>query len=673
MNRADNGHLQYLPFVDGLRAVAVLAVIFYHAGLGIGGGYVGVDVFFVISGYLITGLILKELDAGKFHITEFWERRVRRILPALAVVVAASLAAGWCLFFPQDFKELGRSVLALAAFVSNVYFYFGEGYFAPGAEVKPLLHTWSLAVEEQFYLLFPFLLLAVWRNSRRRLIPLLLILGAVSFGLSIDFSYAHPRANFYLLPSRAWELLTGGLLAALPARPAARPWICEAASLGGLGAVFAAVILYSSHTRFPGLSAALPCFGTAAIIWSNGSALTGAGRLLAARPLVFIGKISYSLYLWHWPVLVYYQYWMLGPVPAVQRLLLLVLSGLLAAWSWKFVETPVRKRAVFRERPAVFAFGGVTMAGLLLAGLLTNQWQGIPSRIPSAALRYLSSGVAEAGAGGPGSRRQLSLHDALNGNFNEFGSTNRSLPVGLFVWGDSHAEVELPVLDLLCKEHAVRGLAATHSQTAPLMGFESQGDWSLGPDSVAYNNAVAGFIRRQSVSNVLIIARWDYYIQSAGGTARLHQGLLDTVEALRQTGAKIWVMRQVPRYPWNVPKALASAVLHGGDPRNLGLTPGEQRAQARSQDPIFEGLAQKYPEVTILDPTGFFVDGTGRCRVAKDGEPLYFDTDHVNVAGNLMLRPLFEPIVAPAGRPPKSERTSGGPGSVGKLSLRLPP
>jgi peptidoglycan/LPS O-acetylase OafA/YrhL len=670
MNRPDTNHLHYLAHVDGLRALAVLAVIFYHAGLGFGGGFVGVDVFFVISGYLITGLILTDLKDGKFHITEFWERRIRRILPALAVVVVFCLLAGWFLFFPQDFKELGQSVLAQATLASNIYFYFGEGYFAQGAEVKPLLHTWSLAVEEQFYLLFPFLLLVVWRFWRRYLIPTFLLLGIASFGMSVYGSYAHPRANFYLLPSRAWELLTGAFLAALPAQATPRKWITEPVALGGLIAILCAVLLYNRATRFPGLAAALPCFGAAMIIWANGSASTVIGRMLAMPAMVFIGKISYSLYLWHWPALVFYKYRMLEPVPAVQRLLLLVASGVVATLSWKFVETPVRKRVVFQRRPAVFVFGAATTAVLLLGGLAIFALNGIPSRIPPAALHYLSDSMTGAGTTSPADR-QLSLQDAVSGNFNQFGATNTNMPVGLFVWGDSHAEVELPVLDVICKEHSVRGLAATHSQTAPLVGFESKGDWSLGRDSIDYNNAVADFIRRQPVSNVLIIARWDYYVETDKGTARLHRGLLDTIDSLRKSGAKIWVMRQVPRYPWNVPKALASAVLHGENPQSLGLTPAEEEEQARTQDPIFEG-AERHPEVTILDPAALFVDASGRCRVAKDGEALYFDTDHVNLAGNRMLRPLFEPIIETAGKATGVDHNSSTMlrATVGKLSFR---
>ena len=349
---------EYRPFIDGLRAVAVLAVLFFHADLGCGGGYVGVDVFFVISGYLITGLILKDMRRGEFRIVSFWERRVRRILPAVAFIVLSSLVAGWFLLLPQGFKELGESATAQTMLVSNIYFWIkswiGADYFAPPAEVKPLLHTWSLSVEEQFYLLFPFLLIALGRMSRNSRVPAILLLAGVSFGASVGCSYWCPTANFYLLPTRAWELLIGAFLAAVSAQRLPSVWLTESLCSVGLLAVLCAVFFYGRSTRFPGLAALLPCGGTALIIWANGEKLTRVGRVLASRPLVFIGLISYSLYLWHWPMLVFARYWSAGPLPRTQRLLLLLASVMFAFLSWRFVETPFRKRRILKSRVQIF-------------------------------------------------------------------------------------------------------------------------------------------------------------------------------------------------------------------------------------------------------------------------------------------------------------------------------
>jgi hypothetical protein len=317
-------------------------------------------------------------------------------------------------------------------------------------------------------------------------------------------------------------------------------------------------------------------------------------------------------------------------------------SFVLAVISWKFVETPFRKRVIIKRRSHILAFFGITTAAICLAGLVIFKLNGAPSRIPAAALQYLQGNPVVEGDNNSISSRVLTLKDAQSGNFIFFGATNASQPVDLLVWGDSHAQVEIPVLDALCKEHYVRGVAATHSKTAPLVGYESRGVWSLNEDSLAFNAAIVRFVRDKHISNVVMIARWDYYITEDKGTDRLHRGVMATISALENSGARIWIMRQVPKYSWNVPKALASAVLHGHDPEQLGRPLAEQRIQTQIQSPIFEGVGSS--NVTVLDPTDLFVDASGRCRVAKDGKALYFDTDHVNVAGAFMLRPLFEPI-----------------------------
>jgi len=638
MPASQNKALKHRPDIDGLRAIAVLPVLFFHANLGFTGGYVGVDVFFVISGFLITGLILRDLEAGQFHMVRFWERRIRRILPALALVVFATLVAGWFLLLPQGFKELGESASAQVLLASNIYFWFkswaGAGYFAPAAEVKPLLHTWSLAVEEQFYLVFPFLLAALWRFTRHSLVPAILLLGGVSFGLSVWCSYQYPSLNFYFLPTRAWELLMGAYLAAIPAQRHSSPrGVTEFLSWGGLLAILCAVFCYDHETRFPGVTALLPCLGAALIIWANGHTLTSVGKLLALRPVVFIGLISYSLYLWHWPILVFFKYWAIDPIPTSQRLLLLLASLVLAGLSWKFVETPFRKRVIFKTRSQIFTFAATTTALLLFAALVIFKLHGLPSRLPADALRYANGESLRETF-----REEVSLKDALTGNFVELGMGNKQQQIDLLVWGDSHAMAAMPALDFLCKKHSVRGVAATHSATAPLVGFASHFP-SIKNDNIAFNAAVVNFIHNKRVKNVVIVARWDGY----GTTARLHRSLQDTISAMNGTGARIWIMRQVPKQRWNVPRVLGTVAWRGGDPEELGLSLVEYRTEFRRLSPIFDGLAVESGALTILDPIDMLVKNNV-CRVAHEGEALYRDEDHLTAAGAMLLRPLFEPI-----------------------------
>ena len=279
----------YRPEIDGLRALAVIAVIMFHAKIALSGGYLGVDVFFVISGYLITSLIIKELQKGTFTFVAFWERRIRRIVPATSVMVVAVIVAGWFLLLPNEYVALGKSAMALAAIVANIYFWRDtNSYFANGEEM-PLLHTWSLAVEEQFYLIMPLFLVVAFNLSAPRgrlLLPIVILSMFGSLAASIYGVAVFPGAAFYFLPSRAWELLIGSILALIPAG-----WILsnrlarETVTYAGLASIVAPCLFYTKDTPFPGLAAVVPCAGTAAIIWANtigssGMSLTTAGALL---------------------------------------------------------------------------------------------------------------------------------------------------------------------------------------------------------------------------------------------------------------------------------------------------------------------------------------------------------------------------------------------------------
>lgn len=632
---------KYSAYIDGLRAIAVVAVLFFHADLGFSGGYVGVDVFFVISGYLITGLILNRMNGGQFSIFEFWERRVLRILPALVLVVLSSLALGWLWFFPMDFKELGHSAIAQALLAANVYFWQTSDYFAQTVEMKPLLHTWSLAVEEQFYLFFPFLLLLLSRFSGRFLAAVIVLLCGASFGLSVFLSQRHPLVNFYLLPPRAWELLLGAFVAIVPGLRGDASRLRESLSLVGLGAILFAVFSYDRGTSFPGITALLPCVATALIIWTNGAALTFVGRLLSASPLVFVGLISYSLYLWHWPVLVFAKYCAIEPLSAGLRSALLVASVLLAALSWKYVETPFRQRKILRQRKWIFAFAGLTTATVVLGGVAIHQTDGAPGRIPLEARRYADGRTDRAFL------HEVGVEEAKAGEFVELGVGDKRRPVDVIVWGDSHAMAAMPAMDSLCKEYSIRGVAATHSSRVPLVGYKNPGEGALNEDSLAFNDAVVDFIRRERVRNVVLVARWSGYIDRNGGEpAPVRRGLIDTINALQNTGARIWIMKQVPEHPWNVPRVLGLAAMKGLDPEKLGLTLAEFHREFPGNDPIFDGLSASFSNVTVLDPTALFINSSGRCRMAENGRSLYSDKHHLSAAGAMVLRPLFEPMVA---------------------------
>ncbi|WP_119290992.1 acyltransferase family protein [Azohydromonas sediminis] len=373
--------MDYRREIDGLRAVAVLPVILFHAGIGpFAGGFVGVDVFFVISGYLITSIIVAERQAGRFSLVDFYERRARRILPALFVVMAACLPLAWLWLLPNDLRDFARSVVAVSTFWSNILFHREAGYFDTAAELKPLLHTWSLAVEEQYYLLFPLLLLAVWRQGMRRVAITIGILALASLALAQWALDRYPAAAFFLLPSRLWELALGALVALyLISGPQREPsgGLRNAASAAGLAMIAAAVFVYDGDTPFPGAAALLPTIGTALVIVFATPA-TLAGRLLAHRALVGIGLLSYSAYLWHHPLFAFARHRLAGEVPIWLAGTLAAASLVLAYVTWRFVEQPMRRRDRVR-RPAVFALAGLVSLSFVVLGLVGIRTDGFES------------------------------------------------------------------------------------------------------------------------------------------------------------------------------------------------------------------------------------------------------------------------------------------------------
>ncbi len=372
--------MKYRAEIDGLRALAVVPVILYHAGFGLfGGGYVGVDVFFVISGYLITTLILGELETGHFSLLRFYERRARRILPALTFVTFITVVCGWVLLNPIAAAKLGKSVIGVASFSSNIFFWLKAGYFEEASELNPLIHTWSLAVEEQYYIFFPLALMALSFVGVRRYKLLFLVAGGLSLGLSVwaglfqDNPFISSGA-FFLLPTRGWELLMGAYGALMCRRgadigPAHRHHLL---SVLGLALIALSCVIFTRDTPFPGYAALVPTIGAFWVI-VYGTPGTITARLLGHKYLVFIGLISYSLYLWHQPVFAIYRN-VVGEteIPTSIVILLILFSFSLAYFTWKFIERPCRNRA-YLSTGRVMLLSGLSLAALAAFGVVTKQ------------------------------------------------------------------------------------------------------------------------------------------------------------------------------------------------------------------------------------------------------------------------------------------------------------
>lgn len=380
-HRQGSGRVQYRADIDGLRAIAVLSVVAYHAGIGaVGGGFVGVDIFFVISGYLITSIVLQEASEGRFSLIDFYERRVRRLLPALVAMLAATFSLASLLALPSELDQLGRTMLATLFFSSNVYFWEHSDYFDAPAENQLLLHTWSLAIEEQFYLVVPLVIAALARRSRSSLQVTFVGGTMLSLALCIWLTPLAPSASFYLLPTRAWELLLGALVAIGLFPKLTLPIVREAAATIGLLMIGAAVVLIDSD-NFPGAKTLVPTVGTALIIGAGLSGPTLVSKLLSLRPLVFVGLISYSLYLWHWPVMVFQRTdaWLVADGTRAAAATITV-SLLLAVLSWRFVEQPFRSRSRL-PRPRLFRMAAIGGAGIACAAFAAVGTGGLPHRL----------------------------------------------------------------------------------------------------------------------------------------------------------------------------------------------------------------------------------------------------------------------------------------------------
>lgn len=361
--------MKYRREIDGLRAVAVVPVILFHAGFKtFQGGYVGVDIFFVISGFLITSILLDELQPGNFSITTFYNRRAKRILPALFVVMLSCLPFAYFWMLPSQLADFSESLIAVLFFVSNILFWQESGYFSAAADLQPMLHTWSLAVEAQYYLIFPIFLLLLWRLGRDRAFGGVIALTAASFILSEWISRSEPSASFYLAPTRAWELLVGSICAFISVDHSRKP--SNVLSAVGIILIVFAVFHFDEGTPYPSGYTIVPVTGAALIIL-YGSSGTWVWRFLSKAPVVGVGLISYSAYLWHQPLFAFARIRSLTE-PTQALMAVLSIASIFLGWAtWKFVEQPFRKRGDPRlgNRWTVFTLGGAAASAFIALGL----------------------------------------------------------------------------------------------------------------------------------------------------------------------------------------------------------------------------------------------------------------------------------------------------------------
>ncbi|MCP5182059.1 MAG: acyltransferase [Pseudomonadales bacterium] len=613
--RATELSMQYREEIDGLRALAVIPVVFFHAGFsGFAGGYVGVDVFFVISGYLITSLLLADCDDQRFSIMRFYERRARRILPALLAVILLCIPVAWLVMVPDALVEFGHSVVAVITFVSNVLFWTENSYFGDAAEVKPLLHTWSLAVEEQYYLLFPVVVLLLHRLARHHLTAVLVVTVVAGLTLAEYGWHRWPHDVFFLTPFRAWELLAGSAVGAFlwqrRSLPAGNVWL----SLLGLGLIAAAIGLYDSTTPFPGIYGLAPVAGTCLLIlFATGN--HGVVRLLRSRPLVQVGLLSYSLYLWHQPLFAFARLLDVHPPSLVVYLALIVLSFLLAWLSWRFVEAPFRNRARVSTRLLVVSLGTASLLALG-AGVGMHVAKGAPGRFDADAADVLVSREE---------RYQFLLGEYFN--YDKLAAfANDGRPKVLLI-GDSfsgdflnviRSATELSGLDLVARQVVVDcqfyvGPEAGDRSTDPL------------PDVCGASRRIDPLLIRGA--DVIIVAhKWAPW-------ALMHLGrTLDT--ALAGSKASVWVMGAKSFGYFN-----RTALAH--------MSPVERRGlQQPSPEEIgaLNALGQKLPaRYRYLDMQAAICSG-GTCPLFDaGGDLLTYDGNHLTRSGARFVAERLRP------------------------------
>jgi peptidoglycan/LPS O-acetylase OafA/YrhL len=645
--------LAYRRDIDGLRAIAVIAVVLFHFGVpGFTGGFVGVDIFFVISGYLITSIIWNQRQAARFSFVDFWARRARRILPALFVMILAVLAVGWFLLAPKDYEELGRSVRYQVMFVSNILFMRQDGYFDVASDLKPLLHTWSLAVEEQFYIVFPLLLTLLSSRLKRWRLALFAVL-LVSFGLSVWAVEHHPEKAFFLLPMRAWELLAGSMLAVAPkSKWRLTTTGAQLVSLAGFGMILLAVFCYDKSTPFPGAAALLPTLGVVALIWSNGHRQTLVGGLLASRVLVGLGLISYSWYLWHWPVFVFSSYASVEEPGAFDIAGLILLSLALGYLSWRFVETPFRERRLLAGRRQILlaAVCGVLMLGL--AGQALRWTDGLPSRLSDQALQY-----AKGKEWRPELMRCLADDKTPDDKlFCHYGPPASTATKAL-VWGDSHATALIPVFDDGAQEHGISVILASSPGCIPVEGLEHDARCAR------FNRRIEQAMNAQSVGDVVLVARWSLYLYGdvkgdlgyalrdprghydrAIAEQRLAKGLQATVQQLRSRGHRVWLVKEVPLQTFSPPYRLTRLAILHRPTDDVGLAVAEHFKRQAFISQLFAQIAADHSGVAVVDPAPVLCDDAGLCRVELDGHSLYTDDNHLSEAGARFIAPVLEPL-----------------------------
>jgi peptidoglycan/LPS O-acetylase OafA/YrhL len=612
----------YRRDIDGLRALAVLPIVLFHLGFGrASGGYVGVDIFFVISGYLIGGIVLRQIDNGTYSVLNFYTRRFRRIVPALVAMLVATTIAMYFMAFPGPMASYGSSLVAAMLSISNIYFWETTSYFAPAAETQPLLHTWSLAVEEQFYIVFPLLMLLARRRHRAAMLTVIGLLTLASASANIALIRVQPTATFFLLPTRLWELLFGVVAVATRSAWLSRRTVRETIAMVGLALIIMPILFYKPTTLFPGVAAIPPCLGTALLLCTGANGKTLVGHALSLRPLVFFGLISYSLYLWHWPIIVLLKQGLpLLHLPPQWKVIAFGLSILLGWVSWRLIERPWRNPSISPR--TIFFWSGASAAVVSAAGWMLVALHGVPGRFSPDVVRL----AAVADDASPNDFRIGKCFISSSYSFSDFDPAQCLMRIdakrNVLIMGDSHAG------------HLWSGLAerypevnfeqATASGCRPLLPSDNKGEIRC-TELMAY--LFETYLPTAKLDAVILSGNWQQDDLEAVGAV---------LEWFRSHGIKVILSGPIVRYDAALPLILALALQR----HQPALIERSRTADIDVLDTEFAGLANAH-NVTYFSAYKALCDAR-KCQTLDDaGVPIQFDNAHLTHAGSVILAGRF--------------------------------
>ena len=625
----------YRPDLDGLRAVAVLSVLIYHIDAAVSpGGFTGVDIFFVLSGFLITRILVTDLDGGNFSLVSFYQRRMRRLLPALFVMLGATAAIAFALLTPSQLEAFGKHMFAATFSLSNITLWQDVGYFSPAAASNPLLHTWSLAVEEQFYLVYPILLMVIFRRYRHLATLIIFGCAAFSFCLSVwqvnlSQSAAQQSAGYFLPFSRFWELALGGLLALRIVRSPRTSMEAFLARIVGL-LLIAAALVVASPDAFPGYAALLPCVGTALLIWAGQNEDVQRHRddlaltVLSSKPFVLVGLLSYSLYLWHWPIIVFARQIQVWNEQTWIVWSLVPLMFLIAYLSWRFVEQPLRRapatpvvRGPF-SRHRVFGASAAFCTVLGAVGLSFSFSGGAPGRLPSNTIEALA-------AERDFSPLRRACHSAVDGTdtFEDRCRFGPETAPRVVVYSDSHGAE----LSFALSEHAYdvpMRLTQITASACPPVAYWNEVD----PLCREFNNTMLDGLRAKDPALVLMTAFW--MSQHSTSDAFWH-GIDNKIEKIKAAGHTVVLLGPPPRAPRSLPDAAALALRYKGiEPQSLKIPVDWDRLNA--VEARIQALAEKHA-VAFLPLSETFCNGD-YCPATRKGDLILFDAHHLSMSAS---------------------------------------